>query len=270
MDTSKILTADLLDLVFDDRNKSYGAYELRKTYPSRIRNSLFFTFLVTGLALAGSVLGKTADPDREKQDEDSVVIVRTITEDPVEIPLEKPERRQDPVQTRTERYINPVVVPDHEADDPLPEQEELRLADISTDDRDGTDPTGLIAPPSDNLDGGRDIIEERKPEPEIYEVVQVQARFAGNWEKFLLRHLRGDVPLDNGAPAGRYTVEIQFVVDKEGNISDLKPLTRMGYGMEEEAIRVLKKSDRWEPAIQAGYKVKAYRVQRITFVIEQD
>ena len=73
--------------------------------------------------------------------------------------------------------------------------------------------------------------------------------------------------MDNGAPPGRHTVIVQFIVDKEGNVSDIQALSNVGFGMEEEAIRVLKRADKWEPAIQAGYKVKAYRVQRITFEV---
>ncbi len=53
------------------------------------------------------------------------------------------------------------------------------------------------------------------------------------------------------------------MVDTEGNVSDIKPLTNHGYGLEEEAIRVLKKAAKWEPAIQNGINVKAYRKQVI-------
>ena len=60
---------------------------------------------------------------------------------------------------------------------------------------------------------------------------------------------------------------IQFVVDVEGNVSDIKPLTNHGYGLEQEAVRVLKKAAKWEPAIQNGVKVKAYRKQVITFQV---
>jgi len=59
------------------------------------------------------------------------------------------------------------------------------------------------------------------------------------------------------------------VVDKEGNVSDVKPLTSHGYGMEDEAVRVIKKGPQWKPAIQNGRNVKAYRRQPITFQIEE-
>jgi protein TonB len=56
-------------------------------------------------------------------------------------------------------------------------------------------------------------------------------------------------------------------VDKEGNISDVRPLSSHGFGMEEEAMRVIKKGPKWSPAVQNGRQVKAYRKQPITFVV---
>jgi len=60
------------------------------------------------------------------------------------------------------------------------------------------------------------------------------------------------------------------VVDKEGNITDVKALTNNGYGMEEEVVRLIKKGPQWQPASQHGRMVKAYRKQPVTFMIEDD
>ena len=69
---------------------------------------------------------------------------------------------------------------------------------------------------------------------------------------------------------GYYTVVVQFVVDIDGRISDIKPLTKHGYGLEEEAVRVLRKATKWEPGIQNGYPVKSYRKQPITFRVTSE
>ena len=60
---------------------------------------------------------------------------------------------------------------------------------------------------------------------------------------------------------------VQFVVDKEGNVSDIKALTNHGYGVEEESVRVLKKAPKWQPAMAAGFTVKAYHKQVIIFEV---
>jgi len=59
----------------------------------------------------------------------------------------------------------------------------------------------------------------------------VPAKFEGNWIRFLQKNLNANVPVDNGAGPGRYSVVIQFVVDKEGNVSDIKALNNHGYGV---------------------------------------
>jgi protein TonB len=105
----------------------------------------------------------------------------------------------------------------------------------------------------------------------IFEKVEIEASFPGGdeaWIKFLQSHLDPTVPTRMRAPKGKYTVWIQFIVDKDGKILEFKPLTTNGYGMEKEVIRILKKSPKWKPAIQDGRTVRAYRKQPVTFVVE--
>jgi len=108
-------------------------------------------------------------------------------------------------------------------------------------------------------------------EDKVFEKVDVEASFPGGdpaWRKFLERNLRGDVAAENGAPFGIYTVWVQFIVDREGKITDVKSLTNNGYGMEKEVERIIKIGPQWQPASQNGRNVKAYRKQPVTFIIE--
>lgn len=89
------------------------------------------------------------------------------------------------------------------------------------------------------------------------------------WRRFLEKNLNPDVPVKNRAQEGVYTVIVQFVVDKDGNITDIKPLTNFGFGMEAEVVRIMQKSPKWVPAMQFGINVKAYRRQPITFVVSR-
>ncbi len=107
----------------------------------------------------------------------------------------------------------------------------------------------------------------------IFEKVDIEAAFEGGeqgWRTFLEQNLNANTPVDKGAPAGSYTVWVQFIVDKEGKISDIKALTRNGYGMENEVMRIIRKSPLWSPAEQNGRKVKAYRKQPVTFVVQEE
>jgi len=82
--------------------------------------------------------------------------------------------------------------------------------------------------------------------------------------------LNSETAAENGAPAGRYTVTLSFIVDREGNISDIQTLNDPGYGTAAEAIKVIKKSKQWIPAIQNGRNVIYRQKQSITFVVTEE
>lgn len=270
MDTNKILSADFLDLLFDNRNKDYGAYELRKTYQRRITKSLIFTGIFVGLTFTGIVLASKLEPKQK-----SMFAIRDLTIEDIEPevkepePIPEPPRRTEPVQVQTERLTQFTVVDDKDVVELPPTQDDLTNAKIDVVKTDGVIDEGIAT--LQNLDDGKDIIEDKiVKEPEIFTKVEIDAKFDGNWEKFLLRNLNAQTPIDNNAPAGDYTVIMQFVVDIDGTVSGIKPLSNLGYGLEQEAIRVLKKATKWEPAIQNGRKVKAYRTQTITFRVTDE
>jgi Gram-negative bacterial TonB protein C-terminal/GldM C-terminal domain len=105
----------------------------------------------------------------------------------------------------------------------------------------------------------------------VFTKVEEEASYPGGnegWRKFLEKNLNADVPLKNNAPAGLYPVIARFIVGRDGNISDVRTESIVGYGMDEEVIRVIKKSGKWVPAIQNGRPVNAYRRQPVTFLVE--
>jgi len=116
-------------------------------------------------------------------------------------------------------------------------------------------------------------IENSTDSLKIFEKVDIEASFPGGeggWRKYLERNLDPNVPVENGAPVGIYLVVVQFIVDKTGAISDVKAITDFGYGMEQEVVRIVQKGGAWTPASQNNRKVKAYRKQPITFVVEAE
>ena len=76
------------------------------------------------------------------------------------------------------------------------------------------------------------------------------------------------MPIKNGAKKGSYVVIVRFIVDKTGKLVDFLPETKLGFGMEEEVIRVLKLSPKWIPGEQNGVKVSSVKRQPLTFVVE--
>ncbi len=269
MQTNNILRASLIDIIFDGRNKEYGAYELRRTYERRIKKSLLITASIAALAFGGAVLGNSLKKNSPPVHIGSEVILTDVDDmkkpDPIPPPEEKP---QEPEQVKTEKLTPPLIVEDEKMDQPPPSQKDFEDAQIGLDKKDGIPDNGIEKP--EIVSDPKGIITEKveKENDDPLSFVQIEAKFIGNWEKFLMKNLSGDVAVENNAPPGRYSVVIRFVVDTEGNVSDIIALTNHGYGLEEEALRVIRKATKWEPAIQNGYKAKAYRKQVIVFDVQ--
>lgn len=278
MDANKILSADFLDLLFEDRNKEYGAYHLRKTYNKRIGRALLITASIALLALGGSFLASTLkNAGKKKEKMQEVTLAEIKQEDKKDVPPPPPPpppKQPEPPKVEMKAFTPPVIKKDEEVQQPPPQQEELKDVKIADITQEGIKDEGLAQPAV--IDEGKQIIEEKKPEEDenkIFDKVEIEAAFPGGdskWRRYLETSLNAQVATDNGAPEGAYTVVVQFVVDKEGNISDVRGLTSHGYGMEDEAIRVIKRGPKWTPAVQNGRQVKAYRKQPITFVVQSE
>src|SRR5690349_2146482 len=216
MNVNQILSADLLDLVFDDRNKAYGAYELRKSYDYRIKKALGITALVVLLGVGGHLMAGTGNSEQKEK-------FKITSVDPTVIPIpdeppppQLPPPVQQPVQTI--QWTIPVIVDETPTPPPSIDDVVESRTDVVT--SEGVPEDDIVRP--SEVDGGKDIIPEQVNKDEIWGgPVEVEASFNGDWPRFLLRYLNGNVPVDNGAPVGKYTVLIQFVVDLEGKISDI-------------------------------------------------
>lgn len=106
----------------------------------------------------------------------------------------------------------------------------------------------------------------------FYTRQEKEADFTGGtnaWRMYLQKNLDAMIPVNNKAPKGAYQVIVRFIVAKDGSISNVLAETNHGYGMEKEVIRIIKKAPAWEPAVQYGRKVNAYRRQPVTFVVEE-
>lgn len=276
MEANKILKSDILDLVFEGRNKEYGAYNLRKTYNKRMTRALIITGSIALLALLGSVLASSIDKNKKEKVKMQEVTLQDIKQEEKKIippPPPPPPPKQEPPKVEMKQFTPPVIKKDEEVEKPPPPQEELKEAKIDVINQEGIKDLNIQVPVVP--DQGKQIVEVKKEEDEnkIFDKVEIEAKFPGGesqWRRFLERNLDPNTPIDNGAPEGTYTVTVQFVVDKEGNISDVRALSNHGYGMEQEAVRVIKKGPKWEPAIQNGRQVKAYRKQPITFQVTED
>ncbi len=101
---------------------------------------------------------------------------------------------------------------------------------------------------------------------------QIAPSFPGGkegWLQYLRKNIKSEVPTDHGAPFGKYTVIVSFIVDNNGKVSDVKAIKDPGYGTAAEAVRIIKEGPKWLPAIQNGKAVTAEAKQAITFQVEE-
>ena len=110
-----------------------------------------------------------------------------------------------------------------------------------------------------------EITKEKKPK-RVYTKVEIKPAFPGgdsSWVQSLENKLNQSVRANRRVKKGKYIVSVQFVVDRNGSISDVKALTSNGYGMEAEVLRAIKKKAKWLPSSQ-GVPVKPYRTSSST------
>jgi len=278
MEANKILNADMLDLIFDGRNKDYGAYNLRTTYDERILRALIITASLGILAYLGSITAKTFQTGNDQKFNVREVILQDIKDAKAEekkpdVPPPPPKPPPQP-QVAMARFTPPKIVKDEEVKEVIQENKQLEEKKIDVVNQEGVKDENIAAP-TQVIDEGKQVIVEKREEDEnkIFEKVEIEPQFPGGdaaWYKYLERNLRADGIADNGAPPGSYIVWVQFVVDREGNVSDVRALSNIGYGMEEEAMRVIRKGPPWKPGVQNGRTVKSYHRQPINFqIVEQ-
>ena len=277
MDVNKILTADILDIVFEGRNKEYGAYQLRRTYNKRITYAIVGTIVVCLLFLGGSLIANSGDKDKAKILVEDVQLQDVNQEEKKpEPPPPPPPPKQEPPKVEITKFTPPKIVKDEEVkpEEEIKEVEKLEDTKIGTINQEGIKDEGIVAPPVEVK--GTGVVEAPKQEEDydkVFTVVQIPAEFPGGlpaWTKYLERNLNRDLPVENGAPPGKYTVIVSFIVDKNGGISEVKAENDPGFGTKDEAVRVIKRGPNWKPAVQNGRQVIYRHKQSITFMVSEE
>jgi protein TonB len=271
-----LYNAEWLDLVFDHRNKMYGAYELRQHYSRTMVKAMALTFAAITVWAVASVVFRHK-PGAEVIIRD-VPILKVLPPPPVSPKVHQvipPQSAGTQLPKDLSRKINfppPVVVPEEKAIDPHTVAE-LQKATISN-----TDQAGPDAPAGNILDvdvitegpGTGAITEDEKVRPfnEVEVLPQPDGGMAG-WARFLQKNLRYPAPAREVNISGK--VLISFIVEKDGQLSNIKVSRGLGYGLDEESVRVLKLAKPWKPGIQNGHPVRvAYSIPFVFQLAEEN
>jgi len=268
-----IFTPEWLDLVFKGRNQAYGAYQLRKESPKTTNRALIIAvvsvvFLLSLPTIINVIKGFIPKADEKVKMTDVVLMPPPPidqTKPPPPPPKEPPKPKVDQV-----KFPPPIVKPDnevHEKDPPTEKQ--LEVADPGQKEQKG-DPNAQVH--IDEPVGNADItaVTEAGDGDKIFNAVEISPIFPGGEEafgKFLRDHIRYPAVAKENNTQGR--VFIQFVVERDGSLTDLKILRDPGSGLGEEAMRVLKISPHWRPGIQNGKPVRVQYTVPVNFSLAE-
>src|SRR5690349_13609462 len=179
MEQSKILTADVLDIIFEGRNKAYGAYELRKTYKRRLIISVCVMLGICLFIFLAIILANFVAPKKQAQILVQDVQLANVQEEKKPPPPPPPPPKQEPPKVEIKKFTPPKIVKDEEVkpEEKPPEQEKIEDTKIGTINKEGIK-TDVAAPPVEQSSGQ---VEAPKVQAEDYDkefkTVQREAKF---------------------------------------------------------------------------------------------
>jgi periplasmic protein TonB len=279
--------SEWLDLVFSNRNTSYGAYELRRTYSTNMLKSMGITFTMVAAGIFFySVFNNNGNQptvrDIPPAVTDSIVVelkdMRKKEEPVIEAaPESKPAKPQKSIE---QPKLKQDVIPTHVTTDESKAIDPVKTKDLTgviastqsegDDKGDNLPPTTPAGVPGG--EGGGDGNGEGTDDGGVHTTIGLSEMPMPDggmegWNKFLNRNMRFPaLALEQGVN-GR--VFISFIIEKDGSLTDIKVERKAGYGFDEEAIRVLKKAKPWKPGMQNGKPVRVRYTIPISFTITQ-
>ncbi len=261
MRTDQILSADVLDIVFDKRNKTYGAYDLRKFYANRLGKALFLTFFMAGAAYVG--ITSIKKERFLKPEIPEILMAGPIIElPPVEIVAPKPPMataKENP-KIKSQKYVKNIEITKIDKD-ATALADNLDLVAIASTTQDGEPGAPqLVKGPEPGSSKGTEIAAAVKPVDIHTPMVtaEVMPAYPGGMEalrKFLQRNLQNPEDLEAGQVIA---VKIKFVVGYDGKLKSFEIIEDGGKPFNNEVIRVLKKMPMWTPGKSNGENVSVY------------
>jgi protein TonB len=267
MTRQQILQADLLDILFEGRNKLYGAYQLRKSYPQQLGKALFFA--MTSVVLLVIILQPSDGPARQREAFDGVelTVVDALPPEVKKPELPKPPPSQLP-EVKQQRFIDNIKIVQKAVLNEMLPIDAFNEAAISA----KTVESGIVAdlpvPPAATAAEAPAKTAASDPQQEV--APDKQPAFPGGmqaWLQFLSRNLRSPEEMQAGE---RKTALIRFHVAEDGSVTGFQVLQSAGVAFDDVVIRVLKKMPKWMPAVKAGQPVSVSFTQAVTFVGEEE
>ncbi|WP_289833219.1 energy transducer TonB [uncultured Duncaniella sp.] len=275
-------SSEWIDLIFEGKNKDFGAYELRKTSVKRHNRAMLVILIVLLLVAILGLLANTVLQKNDARPEDQVeqALIDYSTEDVEDDEPEEPEQQRVEEQlpeALPEEILNTVkatelaIVRDEEVVEEIKSQDELKDTDtaVGTTDFDkGTDDLNVVREHKNEV-----IVEEKKPEPvddnKVFDVVEQKPQFPGGEAallKYVAEHIRYPAMAQENNIQGR--VVVQFVVTKTGAVGEVKVVRGKDPDLDKEAVRVVKSLPKFVPGKMNGHAVNVWYTLPIQFKLQ--
>lgn len=273
MQANTILQSDLIDIIFENRNKQYGAYALRKNYEAAVQKALLLTFVIAASLLLLSFIKKDksgGDPVIHIPDPKITTILSEIKPDPPTPP--KPPELPHLTMSKpanTQSFPGRIKIVSSGADvEPIetlqPEAIISHVTNVSSTPAVFGDPR-----PYDVSGGGPATTKKPEIDRETpMAAAEVMPSFPGGMEKlrdYLARNLQSPESLEDGQTVA---VKVRFVVGYDGKLKGFEILEDGGTAFNQEVVRVLKKMPDWIPGKSKGENVSVYCIVPVKFTPE--
>jgi len=258
-----VINSDRVELVFENRNKDFGAYVIRKGYTKTASRAMLISISFFTLCICAPVIYKLISANIEKIAEKPIEVTVELKEPP---PLDKnepppPPPPPPPPTIETVKFTPPVVVDKEIAEEEQPPpQEKLNETNVGVVTQEGTEGATELPP------------EPVAPDPDadkVFTYVEEMPAFPNGGEAAMYGYIQKNIRYPQMAVDANITgkVFVNFVVDQNGNIAEVKVLRGIGGGCDEEAIRVIKSMPKWTPGKQNGRTVKVSFNVPISFTL---
>jgi protein TonB len=246
------------DIVFEGRNQSYGAYVLRKVYGKNVIIGLVGTVVLIALMIYGPTLYEMLKGEEviEKLPPKKLVYTELSAPPPIDKPKPPPPQIQLPKLQKVIKFVPPKVVKEEVVEE-VPTIEEIKQNEVAAVEVEG--PTEVVfEEPVEEV-----VVED---DNQIFTVVEQQPEFQGGYEammNFIRKNMRYPASARRMGVDG--TVYVQFVVGKDGTISEVKTIRGISADCDKEAERVVNMMPNWKAGKQNGKPVFVRFVLPIRF-----
>lgn len=250
-----LFNSNWVDTVFEGRNQDYGAYVLRKengktSFIAFILGAIFFSLLIASPVISKSLFGGSQKEVKEALTEKTVLADILLEQQPEPI-QEVIVEKQVKSLVEVVKHVPPVIVEKEEVEVEMKSVDDFKDKITGADNVDASDDgqIALDAKPAE-VEVDSKVIDANH----VFTIVEVKPDYPGGIAEFY-KYVKNNFRVPDDLSSNGMVI-VNFIVEVDGSLTDIKVVRDMGYGTGKEAIRILKNAKKWNPGVQNGRNVR--------------